>query len=35
MMAFVRHSTLGRFIVAPALGAMAALLIAGLYLFLR
>ncbi len=35
MIAFVRQSTLGRFLVAPALGAMAAMLIAGLYFFVR
>lgn len=35
MLALIRHSTLGKYIVAPVLGAMAALLIAGMYVLLR
>lgn len=35
MLALIRHSTLGKYIIAPALGAMAAMLIAGMYILLR
>ena len=35
MIAFIRNSWLGRFLVAPLIGAATALLIAGMYIALR